>query len=139
MTIGQYSYIIDEKKRVGIPTKFRDALEQGAVLTKGFEGCLYLYPQREWEKFLDMINKLPYFDPATREMKRSIVGSAMDVKLDTAGRILVPDYLKDYAALSKNLIIVGLNDHMEIWDEEKWKKYSPELDKISDQLKQFGL
>jgi MraZ protein len=139
MTIGQYSYIIDEKKRVGIPTKFRDALEQGAVLTKGFEGCLYLYPQREWEKFLDMINKLPYFDPATREMKRSIVGSAMDVKLDTAGRILVPDYLKDYAALSKNLIIVGLNDHMEIWDEEKWNKYSPELDKISDQLKQFGL
>jgi MraZ protein len=139
MTIGQYSYIIDEKKRVGIPTKFRDAIEQGAVLTKGFEGCLYLYPQREWEKFLDIVNKLPYFDPATREMKRSIVGSAMDVKLDNAGRILVPDYLKDYAALTKNLIIIGLNDHIEIWDEDKWNKYSPELDKISDQLKQFGL
>lgn len=139
MTIGQYSYIIDEKKRVAIPTKFRDSLEQGAVLTRGFEGCLYLYPQREWEKFLEMLNKLPYFDPATREMKRTMVGSAMDVKLDTAGRILVPDHLKDHASLTKKITIVGLNDHIEIWDEEKWNAYSPDLNEISDKLKQFGL
>lgn len=139
MIIGQYSYIIDEKKRVGVPTKFRNSLEDGAVLTKGFEGCLYLYPQKEWEQFLLMLNNLPYFDPATREMKRTMVGSAMDVKLDSAGRILVPDYLKDYAVLNKKLIIVGLNDHIEIWDEDKWEKYSPDLNKISDQLKEFGL
>lgn len=139
MIIGQYSYIIDEKKRISVPAKFRDSLDLGAVLTKGFEGCLYLYPQTEWQKFLDMINKLPYFDPATREMKRTIVGSAMDVKLDSAGRILVPDYLKDYAGLEKQLIIVGLNDHIEIWDESKWNKYSPNLNEISDRLKDFGL
>lgn len=139
MIIGQYSYIIDEKKRVGIPTKFRTSLKQGAVLTKGFEGCLYLYPQKEWERFLELINHLPYFDPATREMKRSMVGSAMDVKLDSAGRILVPDYLKEHAVLSKNLVIVGLNDHIEIWDEDKWNRYSPDLNKISNNLKGFGL
>lgn len=139
MIIGQYSYIIDEKKRVGIPTKFRNSLKQGAVLTKGFEGCLYLYPQKEWERFLDLINHLPYFDPATREMKRSMVGSAMDVKLDSAGRILVPDYLKEHAALNKNLVIVGLNDHIEIWNEDKWNRYSPDLNKISNNLKEFGL
>lgn len=139
MIIGQYNYIIDDKKRVGIPTKFRNSLKQGGVLTKGFEGCLYLYPQKEWEHFLDLVNRLPYFDPATREMKRSIVGSAMDVKLDSAGRILIPDYLKEYAELNKNIIIIGLNDHIELWNEEKWKNYSPDLNKISNNLKEFGL
>lgn len=139
MIIGQYSYIIDEKKRVGLPTKFRAPLKQGAVLTKGFEGCLYLYPQKEWDKFLELINKLPYFDPATREMKRTMVGSAMDVKLDSAGRILVPDYLKEHAGLNKKITIVGLNDHVEIWDETKWSEYSPSLNKISDKLREFGL
>ncbi len=143
MIIGQYSYNLDPKKRLTIPTKFRNVLSDGAVLTRGIDGCLFLYPQKEWEVLADKLSKLPLSQGNARSFARVMLAGAMDVKVDSLGRILIPDYLKDYAKLNKSVVIAGLYDRIEIWDEEGWKKYGQttgaQVGDIAEGLKELGI
>ncbi|HNY35789.1 MAG TPA: division/cell wall cluster transcriptional repressor MraZ [Candidatus Pacearchaeota archaeon] len=143
MIIGQYNYNLDPKKRLTIPTKFRSVLGEGAVITRGIDGCLFLYPQKQWNELADKLSKLPLSQSNARSFARVMLAGAMDVKVDSLGRILIPDYLKEYAKLNKSVVIAGLYDRIEIWDEEAWKKYgqttNTQVEGMAEGLKELGI
>ncbi len=123
MFIGEYHYLIDNKNRISIPVKFRRHFKKGAVLTKGIDTCLSLYPLEVWRKVAQRLVELPTNRAKSRTFIRLMLAGAMDVKLDGQGRIILPDYLKKYAGLRKKIVIGGLYNKLEIWDEAKWETY----------------
>ncbi len=122
MFIGEYKHNIDQKGRLAIPTKFRRDLAK-AVVTKGLDNCLFLYPKQEWQKLANKLAALPISKANSRAFARLMLAGAMDVEVDSQGRILLPDYLRQYAGMKKKVIIAGLYNRLEIWDEIRWNKY----------------
>lgn len=143
MFIGEYIYTIDEKKRVAIPSKFRKTLGKKAVITRGLDNCLVIYPLGEWEKMAKKLENLPASRMDARSFVRIMLSGAIDVQFDKLGRILIPDYLKSYASLKKNVAILGLSNRIEIWDEAKWKEYKKKTEMaagdIVERLKELGI
>lgn len=143
MFIGEYTYSIDEKKRLGIPAKFRDTLGKKAVITRGFDSCLSLYTMKEWEIYAEKLGSLPTAQADARGIARLMLSGAMEVSFDALGRILIPDYLKEYAGLGKKITVAGLFKKIEIWDEAKWKQYqettTQEAGNIAERLKELGI
>jgi MraZ protein len=143
MFIGEYIYSIDEKKRLAIPVKFRKDLGKIAIVTRGLEECLFLYPQSEWKKLVDKLKKLPLSQSDARGFVRLMLSGAMEINIDNLGRILIPDYLKDYAKLKKRVVLTGVLNRIEIWDEEKWKEYKERTEKeigsIAERLKDLQI
>ncbi|MBU1102685.1 division/cell wall cluster transcriptional repressor MraZ [Patescibacteria group bacterium] len=129
MLIGEYKHTIDEKKRLAIPAKLRKELGSGAVLTRGLDNCLALYPLREWENLAEKLSKLPAGQIEARGLARVILSGAVEVEFDSLGRILVPDYLKQYANIEKNVVIAGVFKHLEIWDEARWNEYKQKTER----------
>lgn len=134
MLIGEHKHSIDPKKRLSIPARFRKEIGDRAVLTRGLDGCLFLFPLEEWDKLADKLGKLPIGQQDTRAFVRLILAGASEVETDQLGRILVPDFLRDYAGLKKSVIIAGLFNRLEIWDDEKWTAYKTNLEKNSDRI-----
>ncbi len=134
MLIGEYKHTIDPKKRVSIPAKLRKEIGSGAVLTRGLDNCLFLFPLKEWEQLAEKLGKLPFGQQDTRGFVRLLLSGASEVEFDQLGRILVPDFLRDYAVLKKGVIIAGLFNRLEIWDEDRWKAYKSDLEKNSDRI-----
>ncbi len=143
MFIGEYCHTVDTKKRLAVPSKFRKDLGKKAVLTKGLDNCLYLYPMKEWEKLAKKLAALPISRSDSRAFARLMLAGAMDVALDGLGRVLVPDYLKEYANLSKKVIIAGLYNRIEIWDEVKWEAYKKQtnerVEDIAEKMNELGI
>lgn len=143
MFIGEYSHSIDNKKRLAVPAKFRLGLGKKAVLTRGLDNCLYLYPLKEWEKLAEKLAHLPISRADSRAFSRLMLAGAMDADLDRLGRVLIPDYLKKYAGLGKKAVIAGLYNRIEIWDEAKWEKYkeqtTKEAEKIAEKMNELGI
>lgn len=143
MFIGEYSHTIDTKKRLAIPSKFRKELGRQAVITRGLENCLVIYPIKEWQVLAKKLGTLPYSQDDARGYSRIMLAGAMDVKLDNLGRILIPDYLKTYASLKKNVVITGLYNRLEIWEEKKWQEYKKKTEMavgdIAKRLKELGV
>jgi MraZ protein len=143
MFIGEYFHTLDTKKRLAIPAKFRRDLGKKAVLTRGLDNCLYLYPLEEWKKLAEKLARLPITRSDSRAFVRLMLAGAMDVSLDRLGRILVPDYLKDYASLGKKAVIAGLYNRIEIWDENKWESYKKQTTKqvedIAEKMNELGI
>ena len=143
MLIGEYKHTIDSTKRLAIPAKFRQSLGEKAVITKGLENCLVIYTLREWEKLAKKLEELPNAQADARNFVRMMLSGASDVELDKLGRILIPDYLKDYACLRKMVAILGLSNKIEIWDGEKWeehkKKTETESGDIAERLRELGI
>lgn len=131
MFIGEYRHSIDQKGRLAVPTKFRKALELGAIVTRGLDGCLYLYPADAWQQVAEKLAKLPMSQSNSRAFARLMLAGAMDVTLDTQGRILVPDYLRAYASVGKDVVVAGLYDHLELWDKTTWEAYKKRTEKDS--------
>ena len=129
MLIGEYKHMLDTKKRLAIPSRFRRFFNQGAVITRGIDNCLVLYPLKEWENMADKLGKLPASQTEARSFARVMLAGAMSVNFDRLGRILVPDYLKEYAFLKKKAVIIGLYSRLEIWSEEKWDIYKQRAEK----------
>jgi len=129
MLIGEYIYTIDQKKRIAIPSKLRKALGKKAVITTGLDNCLVIYPFQEWQKLTKKLENLPSGQVDARGLARIMLSGAVDGELDKLGRILIPDYLKNYAFLKKNVAILGLSNRIEIWDEERWKEYKEKTEK----------
>lgn len=134
MFIGEYSHNIDEKGRLAIPIKFRADLSKGAVITKGLDNCLYIYTMEEWQPVAEKLSKLPISQANTRAFSRFMLAGAMDIELDKQGRVVLPEYLRQYAGLSKRVVVNGLYNHLEIWDEESWDKYKENTEKSSGDI-----
>jgi MraZ protein len=143
MFLGEYTYSIDEKKRLAIPAKFRVALGKKAVITRGLDNCLFLYSWKEWEELAAKLNSLPLAQADARGFARLMLAGAMEADLDKLGRILVPDYLKGYASLQKKTVIAGVYNRIEIWDEQKWEAYKLRIEKevgdMAERLKELGI
>ena len=134
MLVGEHTHTIDPKKRLSIPAKMRKEIGDRAVLTKGLDNCLSLFPMKEWEQLAERLGKLPLGQQDSRGFMRLLLGGAAEVELDQLGRILVPDFLRDYAGLKKTVIVTGLVSRLEIWDEDKWTAYKTNLEKNSDRI-----
>ncbi len=143
MFIGEYIYSIDIKKRLAIPSKFRKGLGQSAVITRGLDNCLIIYPIEEWGKMAKKLENLPTSQAEARNFARIMLSGACQVKFDKLGRILIPDFLKNYAFLKKSAAILGLSNRIEIWDEEKWQEFKRKTEAtvgdIAERLKELGI
>lgn len=143
MFIGEYQHNVDVKKRVALPSKFRKELGRKVVVTRGLDKCLFVYPLKTWEELAEKLGTLPMGESGTRSFVRLMLAGAIDVDLDKQGRILLPEYLKEYAELDRNVTVAGLFNRLEIWDEEKWKAYrngaEANTDEIAEQLGKLGI
>lgn len=134
MFIGEYRHTIDAKKRLSIPAKFRSELGKKAVLTRGLDQSLFLYPMREWEVIADRLSKLPAGQASTRGFVRLMLAGAEEVSCDALGRILVPDHLKRYANLEQTAVIIGVHTRLEVWNESMWDAYQKRMEHDADDL-----
>lgn len=134
MFIGEFSHSIDEKGRLSVPVKFRAELAGGSVLTRGLDGCLWLYSNAEWEKIATEVSNLPITQKNARSFSRFVLSGAMDLKLDKAGRVNIPKYLSDYAGIKGKVVVTGMHNRLEIWADEKWQKFKTEMEKNSDEV-----
>lgn len=134
MFIGEYSHSLDTKGRLAVPAKFRQEIAQGAVVTRGLDSCLFLYPQEEWLKLAQKLAELPISQAKSRAFARLMLAGAMDVSIDRQGRILIPGYLRQYAKMHKQVVIAGLFNRLEIWDAGIWNKYKAQTEKDSGEI-----
>ncbi|PIQ91810.1 MAG: cell division/cell wall cluster transcriptional repressor MraZ [Parcubacteria group bacterium CG11_big_fil_rev_8_21_14_0_20_39_14] len=143
MFLGEYSYTIDHKKRLAIPSKFRKELGKKAIVTRGLDNSLVVYPAEEWEKLAKNLGNLPSSQTEARGFVRIMLSGAAEVNFDKLGRVLIPDYLKEYSSLRKNAVIIGLYNRIEIWSEENWQSYKARTEKevgnIAERLKELGI
>ncbi len=134
MFIGEFHHTLDDKGRLAVPVKFRAELAQGAVVTRGLDRSLFLYPKEEWEKLAAKIAALPLSQADTRAFARLMLAGAMDVDIDKSGRITIPEYLRQYAGLLKDAVVTGLYDRVEIWDEKAWNEYSTKTENTGNDI-----
>lgn len=134
MFIGEYSHVVDPKKRLALPSKFRKELGRKVVVTRGLDRCLFVYPLKAWNEIAEKLGTLPVGESGTRSFIRVMLAGATDMDVDGQGRILLPEYLKEYAGLKKNVTVAGLFNRMEIWDEVKWKEYKNKAEKNTDEI-----
>lgn len=134
MLIGEYKHSLDPKKRVSIPSKFRKEIGETAVITRGLDQCLFVYSMEEWKKVAEKLSELPTGQSDTRNFVRMMLAGAVDVELDALGRVLIPDYLKEFAGLKSKVVIAGVYKRLEIWNEENWENYKQRIEKQTDLL-----
>lgn len=142
MFIGEYKHTLDDKGRLAIPTKFRKALAKGAVVTRGLDTSLFLFPKEEWDKLAAKLASLPLGQSNSRAFARLMLAGAMDVLLDKQGRVVLPEYLREYAVMNKTVVIAGLFNRLELWDEPKWESYKKKVegdaDSVAEKLGELG-
>ena len=134
MLLGEYTHNLDIKGRMAVPAKFREKLAAGAIITRGLDDCLFVFAMHEWEILAQKLVALPLAQANSRAFARLMLAGAMDVPLDTQGRILIPDYLRKYAGLKKETIVAGLYNRIEIWDAEAWERYKEKTEHASDEI-----
>jgi MraZ protein len=143
MLIGEYKHTLDPKKRLSLPSKWRKELGRELVITRGLDNCLFVYPLLEWEKITEKIGQLPLGQADTRSFNRFFLSGAVEVEVDSVGRILVPDFLKDFATLSTSVVLAGIHNRIEIWDEKKWIEYKrmieTQADALAEKLGEIGV
>ncbi|MBQ9425310.1 MAG: division/cell wall cluster transcriptional repressor MraZ [Erysipelotrichaceae bacterium] len=123
MFIGEYQHNLDAKGRIIIPSRFRDELHNTFILTRGLDGCLTIYSQEQWEKLFTEINRLPTTKKAARQYIRMLTSTASECTLDNQGRIQIPSFLSKPVNITKECVVIGANDHIEIWDKATWESY----------------
>lgn len=141
MFSGEYNHSIDEKGRLIIPSKFRYELGEKFVLTRGLDGCICVYPMGEWEAFETKLRSLPLTNSNARKVIRFLIGGAENCSLDKSGRVLVPAALREYANLSKDVVITGTLERIEIWDKAKWEEACSfdDVEAIAESISDCGI
>lgn len=134
MFIGEYRHTFDPKNRISLPAKFRKELGRSVVVTRGLDTCLFVYPKKAWEKQAEKIAMYSTGSAAGRGLSRLMLSGATEAEVDSAGRILVPDYLKQFASLKLKAVVAGVNDRVEFWDEDAWNKYTKTIERDADQF-----
>jgi MraZ protein len=143
MFIGEYKHTIDEMGRLAIPVKFRQDLARGAVVTRGLDASLFLFPKEEWDKLAEKLAGLPLGQSNSRAFARLMLAGAMDVEVDKQGRMVLPEYLRQYAGITKQTVIAGLYNRLEVWDAGRWEAYKTktenEVGDIAEKLGELGV
>ncbi|MFH1098416.1 MAG: division/cell wall cluster transcriptional repressor MraZ [Candidatus Uhrbacteria bacterium] len=134
MFIGEYHYTVDEKGRLAVPTKYRVKLSKGAVVTRGLDRCLFVYPIESWQELAARLAALPLSKSNTRSFARFLLAGAMDVELDKQGRIVIPEYLRSFAGLQRSVVVAGLYNRLEVWDAEAWEHYRANAERGSAEI-----
>ncbi len=141
--MGEYEHAMDTKGRVALPARFRQDLGGSAIVTRGFDTCLFVYPENEWRTLAERIATLPIAQANSRAFARLMLAGAMEVTVDKQGRIMIPDYLRQYAKLSKKVVLAGLLTRLEIWDAQGWNDYRTETERnsgaIAEALQNVGV
>jgi MraZ protein len=132
MFLGRFEHTIDEKGRLTIPAKFRGRLAAGLVITKGIAPCLWLYPFDTWSRLAEKISGLPKADPAAQSLRRLMFADAADLTPDKQGRVNLPSFLRQYADIDDAALVVGLYDHCEIWNPQRWQEAEERSDNGPD-------
>ncbi|GAA0177266.1 division/cell wall cluster transcriptional repressor MraZ [Clostridium sediminicola] len=142
MFIGEYSHSLDSKKRIIIPSKFRDHLGDKGVLTKGLDGCLYLFPMDEWKLLEEKLKKLPLTSKDARAFVRFFFSGAAELNFDKQGRALITQNLLEYANIKKDIVSIGVMSRIEIWGKESWQSYNDsdiDFDEIAEKMSELGI
>ena len=134
MFIGEYYHNLDDKGRLALPVKFRVKFKGGLVITRGLDNCLFVYTRQDWQILAEKLSKLPINQAKTRAFARLLLAGEMDVAMDGQGRINVPDYLLNFGLLKKQVVITGLYNRLEIWDEKQWQEYKQRTEKDSGEI-----
>ena len=141
MFMGEYNHTIDAKGRLIIPAKFREVLGDEFVVTKGMDGCLFVFDNSEWQVFAEKLRSLPMIDKEVRQFTRFFLAGAASVEVDKQGRILLPAHLREFAGLEKDVVLVGVGSRVEIWSKDKWEAMNSDadMDEITGAMEGLGL
>ncbi len=134
MLIGEFRHTIDAKKRVALPAKFRKEIGKKVVITHGLDNCLFIYPLKGWQEVSEKLASLPIGQADTRGFNRFMLAGAVETDVDSMGRILIPDFLKEFASLKTKVVVAGIHNRLEIWDEKRWRDYTAKIEKQADIL-----
>jgi MraZ protein len=142
MWYGEFSHTLDEKSRFILPSKFRDKIktlvDKRFYLTRGLEKCLFFFHESEWRKVEEKLQNVSFTKKDSRFFNRLLFSGAQEIEIDVQGRIIIPEYLKEFSGIKKEIIIMGVSDRIEIWDKENWKKFyqenSQKFEDISESL-----
>ncbi|HYE82695.1 MAG TPA: division/cell wall cluster transcriptional repressor MraZ [Clostridia bacterium] len=143
MFIGEYQHTLDPKNRVIMPSKFREKLGDSFVMTKGLDNCLFIYSSEEWSIVENKLKSLPMTNKDARAFVRFFFAGACECELDKQGRIVMPNHLKDYANIDKELVIIGVSTRIEIWSKEEWNKFNSDAnisyEDVAEKMSQLGI
>ena len=141
MFMGEYNHTIDAKGRLIIPAKYREVLGDEFVVTKGMDGCLFVFDNSEWQVFAEKLRSLPMIDKEVRQFTRFFLAGAASVEVDKQGRILLPSVLRDFAGITKDTVLIGVGSRIEIWSKDRWEgtvTYQ-DMDEISTHMVELGI
>lgn len=141
MFMGEYNHTIDAKGRLIVPAKFREALGDEFVVTRGLDDCLFVFPNEGWKVFEEKLSALPVANKNARRFARFFLSGAATVELDKQGRILIPTTLREYGALEKEVVFIGVANRVEIWSKERWENSAvmDDMDEIAESMDELGL
>lgn len=134
MFIGEYKHNLDSKGRVALPVRFRQEIGNGVIITKGLDHCLFVFTSKDWEILAQKLINLPLVQSNSRAFVRLMVAGAMAVEPDKQGRILIPDYLRQYANFKKEVVVAGVYNRIEIWNNDAWDEYKLKTEDSSDEI-----
>ena len=134
MFLGEYVHTLDPKKRLSLPVKFRRGVGKKVVVTKGLDNCLFVYSQKSWRKISEKLGDLSIGQADQRGFNRFLLSGAVEIDVDSVGRILIPDFLKNFASLKGRVIVSGVGDRIEIWNERTWNEYKKRIEKQADAM-----
>lgn len=136
MLIGEYKHTLDAKNRLSLPAKFRKEIGKEIVITRGLDSCLFMFPHSTWKKIAEKVSSLPFGQSDTRSISRFLLSGASEIEVDQAGRILLPEYLKTFAKLQTQVVLAGVSDRVEIWNERNWEAYKRRIESGADRMAQ---
>ena len=143
MLIGEYEHSLDDKGRVIMPVKLRSDIGERFIITKGLDGCLFIFSQLEWSNFERKLKELPLTNKNARDFVRFFLSGAIECELDKQGRFLIANNLREYANITKEVVIIGVGTRLEIWNKEKWKNYNSDEnispDDIAENMTMLGI
>ena len=141
MFMGEYNHTIYDKGRLIVPAKFREALGDEFVVTRGLDDCLFVFPNEGWKVFEEKLSTLPVANKNARRFARFFLSGAATVELDKQGRILIPTTLREYGALEKEVVFIGVANRVEIWSKERWENSAvmDDMDEIAESMDELGL
>lgn len=134
MLIGEYQHTLDPKKRLSLPAKFRKELGKNLIVTRGLDQCLFVFSVATWKKLTAKFADLSIGSSDTRGFNRFMLSGAVEAEVDSAGRILVPDFQKEFAGLKSEVVLTGVNDRVEIWDKKHWNAYKARIESQADSM-----
>lgn len=133
MLIGEYTHTLDDKKRISLPAKFRKEVGKKIVVTRGLDTCLYIYPQKQWERIIAEVEELGIGGRDKRKLSRYFIGGAQEIDVDSLGRILIPQHLRTFASLTSKVVFLGLANRIELWNTTQWNAQQKTIEKDADE------